>query len=151
MNKRIELSKLYQSLLTNFYCIRRIRCIETHSMYFHSTYLIFVCCIGVFLYQDYFKLGNQLRAWYYVLLDEACLYVCLSLSPRLLLSSHQHRALVCLFWSGNLHSTVPTHQQIPLLLAKSSLSWHLVIPGFPQSDHSVGKPSVEAGSLCSDV
>ena len=46
----------------------------------------------------------------------------LFLTPRPALSSHQHRTLVCLFWSGNLHCTVLTHQQIPLLLAKSVLS-----------------------------
>ena len=67
----------------------------------------------------------------------------LFLTPRPAISSHQHRTLVCLFWSENLHCTVLTHQQIPLLLAKSALScWmyptaqivffpHLPIPGFP--------------------
>jgi hypothetical protein len=27
----------------------------------------------------------------------------------------------------------------------------LAIPGFPQSDHTVGKPSADAGSLCSEA
>jgi hypothetical protein len=46
----------------------------------------------------------------------------------------------------------------PLLLAdgnlhcrKVAISQHLAIPGFPQSDHTVGKLSVDAGSLCSEV
>ena len=70
----------------------------------------------------------------------------LFLTPCLALSSHQHRTLVCLFWSGNLHCTnSPANpyccspkalkatgciQQLkPLFLQ------HLVIPGFPKSDH----------------
>ena len=32
---------------------------------------------------------------------------------------------------------------------KVDISQHLAIPGFPQSDHTVGKPSADAGSLCS--
>ena len=43
----------------------------------------------------------------------------LFLTPRPVISSHQHRTLVCLFWSENLH-TLLTHQQIPLLLANLS-------------------------------
>ena len=31
---------------------------------------------------------------------------------------------------------------------KVDISQHLAIPGFPQSDHTVGKLSVDAGSLC---
>ena len=34
---------------------------------------------------------------------------------------------------------------------KVDISQHLAIPGFPQSDHTVSKPSVEAGSLCSEA
>ena len=34
---------------------------------------------------------------------------------------------------------------------KVDISQHLAIPGFPQSDHTVGKPSVDAGSLCSEA
>ena len=34
---------------------------------------------------------------------------------------------------------------------KVDISRHLAIPGFPQSDHTVGKPSVDAGSLCSEA
>jgi hypothetical protein len=34
---------------------------------------------------------------------------------------------------------------------KVDISQHLVIPGFPQSDHTVGKPSADAGSLCSEA
>ena len=30
---------------------------------------------------------------------------------------------------------------------KVDISQHLAIPGFPQSDHTVGKPSADAGSL----
>ena len=32
---------------------------------------------------------------------------------------------------------------------KVDISLHLVILGFPQSDHTVGKPNADAGSLCS--
>jgi hypothetical protein len=47
----------------------------------------------------------------------------------------------------------------PLLLAdgnlhcagKVAISQHLAIPGFPQSDHTVGKLSADAGLLCSEV
>jgi hypothetical protein len=41
----------------------------------------------------------------------------------------------------------------PLLLAdgKVAISQHLAIPGFPQSDHTVGKLSADAVSLCSEV
>jgi hypothetical protein len=49
----------------------------------------------------------------------------------------------------------------PLLLADDNLrcgmylyvaiSQHLAIPGFPQRDHTVGKLSADAGSLCSEV
>jgi hypothetical protein len=51
----------------------------------------------------------------------------------------------------------------PLLLANVALRcgmypagkvyifWHLAIPGFPQIDHTVGKPSADAGSLCSEA
>ena len=31
---------------------------------------------------------------------------------------------------------------------KVDISQHLAIPGFPQSDHTVSKPSSDAGSLC---
>ena len=34
---------------------------------------------------------------------------------------------------------------------KVDISQHLAIPGFPQSDHNVDKPSVDAGSLCSEA
>ena len=34
---------------------------------------------------------------------------------------------------------------------KVDISWHLAIPGFPQGDHNVSKPSVDAGSLCSEA
>ena len=34
---------------------------------------------------------------------------------------------------------------------KVDISWHLVIPRFPQSDHTFGKPSADAGSLCSEA
>ena len=34
---------------------------------------------------------------------------------------------------------------------KVDISQHLAIPGFPQSDHTVSKPSADAGSLCSEV
>ena len=34
---------------------------------------------------------------------------------------------------------------------KVDISQHLVIPGFPQSDHSVGKHSADNGSLCSEA
>jgi hypothetical protein len=34
---------------------------------------------------------------------------------------------------------------------KVDISQHLAIPGFPQSDHTVGKPSADAGSLCSEA
>ena len=59
-----------------------------------------------------------------------------------------------------------SHTQLnsdPLLLADGSLcrgmypagkvaiSQHLATPGFPQVDHTVGKLSADAGSLCSEV
>ena len=34
---------------------------------------------------------------------------------------------------------------------KVDISWHFAILGFPQSDHTVGKPSADAGSLCSEA
>ena len=34
---------------------------------------------------------------------------------------------------------------------KADISYHLVTPGFPQSDHTVDKPSADAGSLCSEA
>ena len=34
---------------------------------------------------------------------------------------------------------------------KVDICQHLAIPGFPQSDHNVGKPSADAGSLCSEA
>ena len=34
---------------------------------------------------------------------------------------------------------------------KVDISWHLVIPGFPQSDQTVGKPSVDAVSLSNEA
>ena len=34
---------------------------------------------------------------------------------------------------------------------KVAISRHLATPGFPQSDHTVGKLSADAGSLCSEV
>jgi hypothetical protein len=33
---------------------------------------------------------------------------------------------------------------------KVAISQHLAIPGVPQSDHTVGKLSVDTGSLCSE-
>ena len=32
---------------------------------------------------------------------------------------------------------------------KVDISQHLAIPGFPKIDHTVGKPSADAGSQCS--
>ena len=70
----------------------------------------------------------------------------LSLSPRLLLSSHQHRALVCLFWSGNL-----TPQRIPLLLAKCALNCWMYPTAqttlFPTPSHPWVTPEWQASSL----
>ena len=52
---------------------------------------------------------------------------------------------------------------VPLLLAdgtlrcgmypagKVAMSQYLATPGFPQCDHTIGKLSAEAGSLCSEV
>ena len=37
------------------------------------------------------------------------------------------------------------------LAGKVDISQHLAIPGFPQSDHTVGKLSVDAGSLWNTV
>ena len=34
---------------------------------------------------------------------------------------------------------------------KVDIFQHLAIPGFPQSDHTVGKPSADTGSLCSEA
>ena len=34
---------------------------------------------------------------------------------------------------------------------KVDISWHLAIPGFSQSDHTVGKLSADAGSLWNTV
>ena len=34
---------------------------------------------------------------------------------------------------------------------KVAISQHLVTPGFPQCDHTVGKLSADTGSLCSEV
>jgi hypothetical protein len=34
---------------------------------------------------------------------------------------------------------------------KVTMSQHLATPGFPQSDHTVGKLSVDAGLLCSEA
>ena len=34
---------------------------------------------------------------------------------------------------------------------KVYISQHLAIPRFPQSDHTVGKPIADAGSLCSEA
>ena len=34
---------------------------------------------------------------------------------------------------------------------KVDISQHLAIPRFLQSDHTVGKPSADAGSLCSEA
>ena len=34
---------------------------------------------------------------------------------------------------------------------KVDISWHLAIPGFPPSDHTAGKRSADAGSLCSEA
>ena len=34
---------------------------------------------------------------------------------------------------------------------KFDISHHLAIPGFPQSDHTGGKPSAYTGSLCSEA
>ena len=45
----------------------------------------------------------------------------------------------------------------PLLLADVTLRCGMYpagkvdIPGFPQSDHTVGKPSADTGSLCSEA
>ena len=34
---------------------------------------------------------------------------------------------------------------------KVDISQHLAIPRFPQSDHTVGKPSADTGLLCSEA
>jgi hypothetical protein len=34
---------------------------------------------------------------------------------------------------------------------KVDISRHLATPGFPQSDHTVGEPSADADSLCSEA
>ena len=34
---------------------------------------------------------------------------------------------------------------------KVAISQHLATPGFPQVDHTVGKLSADAGSLCSEA
>jgi hypothetical protein len=34
---------------------------------------------------------------------------------------------------------------------KVGISQHLATPGFPQSDHTVGEPSADTGSLCSEA
>ena len=34
---------------------------------------------------------------------------------------------------------------------KFDISWHLATPGFPQSDHTVGELSANAGSLYSEA
>ena len=34
---------------------------------------------------------------------------------------------------------------------KVDISQYLAIPGFPQNDHTVSKPSADAGSLCSEA
>ena len=34
---------------------------------------------------------------------------------------------------------------------KVGISWHLAIPEFPQSDLTVGKLSVDTGSMCSEA
>ena len=34
---------------------------------------------------------------------------------------------------------------------KFAISQHLATPGFPQSDHTVGKLSADAGLLCSEA
>ena len=86
----------------------------------------------------------------------------LFLTPRPVLSSHQHRTLVCLFliWKPTLCSltseslycsprvfcTAGCIQQLNLLSLQ-----HLAIPGFPQSDHTVSKLSSDAGSLWNTV
>jgi hypothetical protein len=36
-------------------------------------------------------------------------------------------------------------------VVKVAISQHLVTPGFPQSDHTVGKVSADGGSLCSEA
>ena len=60
------------------------------------------------------------------------------------------------------HFTHTMKPSDPLLLAdvtlrcgmypagKVDISQHLAIPGFPQSDHTVGKPSADAGGLSRD-
>jgi hypothetical protein len=34
---------------------------------------------------------------------------------------------------------------------KVDISQHLATPGFPLSDHTIGEPSADAGSLCSEA
>jgi hypothetical protein len=34
---------------------------------------------------------------------------------------------------------------------KVAISQYLATPGFPQSDHTIGKLSADAGSLCSEA
>jgi hypothetical protein len=75
--------------------------------------------------------------------------------------------IVCLI--GTLYSSILQHftrtmkPSDPLLLADGTLqcrmypagnvdiSRHLAIPGFPQSDHTVGKLTADTGSLCSEA
>ena len=63
------------------------------------------------------------------------------LTPRLALSSHQ-------LWSANfdLETYTVAHQECFELLDTLFLQ-HLAIPGFPQSNHTVSKLSVNADSL----
>ena len=37
------------------------------------------------------------------------------------------------------------------LAGKVDISWHVASPRFPQSDHTVGEPSADAGLLCSEA
>ena len=83
----------------------------------------------------------------------------LFLTPRLVLSSHQHRTLVCLFliweptlcsqWNSKSHYCSPRVLQAAgcIQQPKSLFLRHLAIPGFPQSDHTVSKLSADADSL----
>ena len=66
-------------------------------------------------------------------------------------------------WYNINHPSHTMKSSDPLLLADGNLQWgmypagkvaisgHLAIPGFPQVDHTVGKLSADAGSLCSEV
>ena len=86
----------------------------------------------------------------------------LFLTPVPALSSHQLRTLICLFWSGKQQLcslTNESHYCSPSVLwaagcipqIKLLSLQHRAIPGFPQSDHTVSKVSVDTGSMWNTV